>query len=315
MLKQELNVAIFIDCENVNPQIASYALQIAAQFGRVIVRRGYGNSQTLAGKWQSILVNEAFTPCLHYQNNGNKNGADLALALDAFELMFECKADVFCLVTNDSDFSFLCRKLRERGSKVYIIGEQKSSNALRSCCDMFFEFVPRFLPNLQTTKVTPPKTPAKPITPAANKTASNKAQNLTLSQAFKIICAVVQENTGAGKDDHIYLGVLANAVKNLNPHITPKNYDFANWSTMLKNCPDLNVEHPTNNTCFVSLKKATKTKAQAAKPVLKVEIKKEIPKEQANIAPNPPQISASNKAEQLPDVFYLPDENKQANNN
>jgi uncharacterized LabA/DUF88 family protein len=44
------------------------------------------------------------------------------LALDALAAMFDHRADNFFLVTSDSDFAYLCRKLRERGATVCIVG-------------------------------------------------------------------------------------------------------------------------------------------------------------------------------------------------
>lgn len=81
-------------------------------------------------------------PCLQYQYAAGKNTADIALALDAVEALFDQRADTFCLVTSDSDFAYLCRKLRERGATVYIVGEAKTPDALRNASDQFFEWLP-----------------------------------------------------------------------------------------------------------------------------------------------------------------------------
>ncbi|MCU1133171.1 NYN domain-containing protein [Stenotrophomonas maltophilia] len=116
-----------VDCDNVNPEIVDHALLMGAQFGRVVVRRGYGNHSTLTKRWQETLVRQAFTPCLQYQYAAGKNTADIALALDALEAMFDQRADTFCLVTSDSDFAYLCRKLRERGATVCIVGDGPAS--------------------------------------------------------------------------------------------------------------------------------------------------------------------------------------------
>jgi uncharacterized protein (TIGR00288 family) len=138
----EARVAVMVDCDNTKPEILEFALKVVAQFGRVVVRRGYGNHTTLANKWQEALVRLAFTPCLQYQYAAGKNTADIALALDAMETMFDQRAETFCLVTSDSDFAYLCRKLRERGSTVYIVGESKTPEALRNASDQFFEWTP-----------------------------------------------------------------------------------------------------------------------------------------------------------------------------
>lgn len=112
-----------------------------AQFGRVVLRRGYGNQATLGNTLAGTLVRLAFTPCLQCTYAKGKNTADIALARDAVEALFDSRADTFCLVTNDSDFSYLCRKLRERGATVYIVGEARTPDALRNASDQFFEWV------------------------------------------------------------------------------------------------------------------------------------------------------------------------------
>ncbi|MBR7206923.1 NYN domain-containing protein, partial [Pseudomonas aeruginosa] len=111
----DARVAVLVDCDNVSPDILEHALRVAAQYGRVVLRRGYGNQATLGSRWQDALVQQAFTPCLQYQYAAGKNTSDIALALDAMEALFDERADTFCLVTSDSDFAYLCRKLRERG--------------------------------------------------------------------------------------------------------------------------------------------------------------------------------------------------------
>lgn len=138
-------VAVLVDCDNVSPEILDYSLRVVAQFGRVVMRRGYGNHGTLGNRWQEALVRQAFTPCLQYQYAAGKNTADIALALDALEVLFDQRADTFCLVTSDSDFAYLCRKLRERGATVFIVGEPKTPDALRNASDQFFEWRRRAL--------------------------------------------------------------------------------------------------------------------------------------------------------------------------
>ncbi len=146
----ESRIAVLVDCDNTTPEILEYALRVVAQFGRVVLRRGYGNQNTLGKTWQEALVRQAFTPCLQYQYAAGKNTADIALALDALEAMFDHRADKFCLVTSDSDFAYLCRKLRERGATVCIVGESKTPEALRNASDQFFEWTPAPTANAET---------------------------------------------------------------------------------------------------------------------------------------------------------------------
>jgi hypothetical protein len=71
-LPSETRVAVLVDCDNTKPEILEHALKVVAQFGRVVVRRGYGNHATLANKWQEALARLAFTHCLQYQYAAGK---------------------------------------------------------------------------------------------------------------------------------------------------------------------------------------------------------------------------------------------------
>jgi hypothetical protein len=68
----ENRVAVLVDCDNTTPAILEYGLRMVAQFGRVVLRRGYGNHTTLTNKWQEALVRLAFTPCLQFQYAAGK---------------------------------------------------------------------------------------------------------------------------------------------------------------------------------------------------------------------------------------------------
>lgn len=52
----EFRVAVLVDCDTVSPEILEHALRMAAQFGRVVLRRGYGNQATLANKWHDVVA-------------------------------------------------------------------------------------------------------------------------------------------------------------------------------------------------------------------------------------------------------------------
>ena len=82
----------------------------------------------------------SFVPRLQYQPAPGKNTSDIALALDALEALLDSRADLFVVVTSDSDFSGLCHKLRERGGVVHIVGESKAPATLRRSADQFHEW-------------------------------------------------------------------------------------------------------------------------------------------------------------------------------
>jgi uncharacterized protein (TIGR00288 family) len=226
----DARVAVLVDCDNTAPEILEYALRVVAQFGRVVVRRGYGNHATLANKWQEALVRLAFTPCLQYQYVAGKNTSDIALALDAIEVLFDGRADTFCLVTSDSDFAYLCRKLRERGATVHIVGEAKSPDALRNASDQFFEWA-KPEPDPESPQVT--SQALKPGTKPAEPAKSEPPKPLPKQRPKFVVDAValLAADTSDGK---VGISMLGSYLKRADPSFTPKKYGHASLLNMLK---------------------------------------------------------------------------------
>ncbi len=245
-------VAVLVDCDNTTPEILEYALRVVAQFGRVVVRRGYGNHATLANKWQEALVRLAFTPCLQYQYAAGKNTADIALALDAVEALFDRRADTFCLVTSDSDFAYLCRKLRERGATVHIVGEAKTPDALRNASDQFFEWLP-------------PEPPAEPAgSAAAAKAAPPPAPKPAPKKRPKAVLNAVSLLAADTPDGRVGLGALGQYLKRTDPGFSPKAHGHAALSDMVRAYPELLLTQENNSGHWVSLKPKAAAPASAS---------------------------------------------------
>ena len=239
--EHDSRVAVLVDCDNTTPEILEYALRVVAQFGRVVLRRGYGNHSTLASKWQEAMVRLAFTPCLQYQYAAGKNTSDIALALDALEALFDRRADTFCLVTSDSDFAYLCRKLRERGATVHIVGEAKSPDALRNASDQFFEWV-----KPATTVDDPPEKPQ--VKEAANKSEGAKKEppKPVGKQRPKFVVEAVALLTGDTVEGKVPLSPLGSYLRRTYPSFSPQVYGHSGLLDMLKTY-DLLALHQENN--------------------------------------------------------------------
>lgn len=227
-LSPDVKVAVLVDCDNVPPDILDYAARVAAQFGRVVLRRGYGNIHTLSHRWQDALVRMAFTPCLQYQFASGKNTADIALALDALEAHFDLRANTFCVVTSDSDFAFLSRKLRERGSTVCVVGEEKTPEALRNASDQFFEWTPE---TTAAATVEVGTRTSDAVRDDASKPASVnppvKRRPGFLIEAVKLLAG----NTDEGK---VVVSKLGDYLKRADPAFSPRTYGHSGLMSMIR---------------------------------------------------------------------------------
>jgi uncharacterized protein (TIGR00288 family) len=224
----ESRVAVLVDCDNLQPPILDHALRFVAQFGRVVVRRGYGNSSTLSGgSWRAKLTDLAFTPCLQYQYASGKNTADIALALDAIEMLFDEIVDTFCLVTSDSDFAHLCRKLRERGALVCIVGEEKTPSALRNASDHFSEWEPG------ADSVSSEAIKSATDNSGNNGKSSDTARPLSKQRPLVVVRAVAML-AGDSPEGKVNLSTLGNYLRRTDPSFTPSTYGHSGLLDMLR---------------------------------------------------------------------------------
>jgi uncharacterized protein (TIGR00288 family) len=144
MEKMDYKIALMIDSENVSPKYIKSVMNEIAKYGKIVIARFYGDLNNLSKEWHITAQDFAIKPMHQYNVASGKNAADMALALDAQEMMYQQKVNTFFLVTSDSDFTPLAIKLKEGGMHVVGVGnEKKVSNAFKTACNEFkyFEYL------------------------------------------------------------------------------------------------------------------------------------------------------------------------------
>ena len=115
-------VMLLIDADNVSADVIEQAVQrTLAEHGAVHVRRAYCNAET-ALKQQALFKRLSVRPMVNL--SAGKNSTDIALAVDALDLVIAERPDVVVLVSSDSDFAPLVIRLREKGCRVCGLGQQ-----------------------------------------------------------------------------------------------------------------------------------------------------------------------------------------------
>ena len=168
-------LAILIDADNTSPRIAAGLFEEIAKFGEASVRRINGDfSSPRLKSWKEILQKYAIDPYQQFAYTSGKNASDIALVIDAMDLLHSGRFDGFCLVSSDSDFTRLASRLREQGSDVYVFGEQKTPESFRQACRRFI-YTENLLPDAQiaTLEGGPPRRALEP--PSAAIPLLNKA--------------------------------------------------------------------------------------------------------------------------------------------
>lgn len=136
-MEEKTQFAVLIDAENVSAKYASIIFEELEKYGFASCRRIYGNWSRGSGWKEEILLEYSIIPIQQFSYTAGKNSTDMAMVIDAMDLLYQNKVDGFCLVTSDSDFTRLAMRLREENKYVIGMGESKTPPALTRACNRF----------------------------------------------------------------------------------------------------------------------------------------------------------------------------------
>ncbi|MBO5077247.1 MAG: NYN domain-containing protein [Clostridia bacterium] len=137
-MEKRNNFAVLIDADNVSPERFERIFGELSLWGNATYRRIYGNwADYNRSALKEKLVEYALTPVQQFNYIKGKNATDIALVVDAMDILYTGTVDGFCIVTNDSDFTRLALRLRESGMIVIGMGDDVAASSFRAACNDF----------------------------------------------------------------------------------------------------------------------------------------------------------------------------------
>jgi predicted nuclease of predicted toxin-antitoxin system len=150
-------VMLFIDADNVSASVIEQAIaRVLADHGAVHVRRAHCTAEA-AVNHQQLFKRLSIRPIVNLATG--KNSTDIALAVDAIDLVAAERPQVVVIVSSDSDFAPLVIRLREKGCRVLGIGQMgKTGDESRGVYDGFVDL--EHVKARPAARSAPAKTPA-----------------------------------------------------------------------------------------------------------------------------------------------------------
>lgn len=138
-MTSEKRIALLIDAENISAQYADNIMEEVSNYGVCSYKRIYGSWERIVHtKWEGEINKNSLKPMMQINNTRGKNATDSALIIDAMDILYQGNVEVFCIVSSDSDFTSLARRLMESGVMVIGMGESdKATEALENAYDKF----------------------------------------------------------------------------------------------------------------------------------------------------------------------------------
>ena len=238
-------LAVLIDADNTSWKIADRLFEEIAQLGEASVRRIYGDftREGLRG-WTGILAKHAIIAHQQFAYVTGKNASDIALVIDAMDLMHSGRFDGFCLISSDSDFTRLAARIREQGLDVFGFGERKTPESFRQACRRFI-YTENLLLGAQVQ---------------ADAATQVKTQQTPGGAVPLLKTAIAQMDS---EDGWVGLGALGTRLANLAADFDPRSYGVGKLSDLVRKSGAFEIDQSEGRRLRVRLKPEGAT---AAKP-------------------------------------------------
>ena len=219
-MEHKPRVALLIDADNSPASKIDVILNELSTFGETNIRRAYGNwkKNELKG-WEEMLHEHAIRPIQQFDYTKGKNASDMAMVIDALELLYTDRPDAFGIVSSDADFTPLVMHLRAKGSAVYGFGAQKTPEPFVNACSRFL-----FLDKLASeTGGVGDATPAAPL----------RVPTSQLKQDAKLVTLLRNAvQAAAGDDGWARVGAVGQQIAN-QASFDPRNYGYSTLTKLL----------------------------------------------------------------------------------
>src|SRR5438270_13482398 len=150
-MEQKLKIAVFIDFDNIEIGVKSTlhrefdvaaVLDALKERGEIVTKFAYANWGRQESATRALSEHAVQMVQRDPSPRGDKNGADINLALDALEMAFtHDHINAYAIVSGDSDFIALVNKLKQYDKRVFVVGGRAfTSTILQKNCHEFISY-------------------------------------------------------------------------------------------------------------------------------------------------------------------------------
>jgi len=150
-MEKQLKLAVFIDFDNIEIGVkttlqrefdVAAVLDALKERGEIVTKFAYANWGRMEGSTRALSEHAVQMVQRDPSPRGDKNGADINLALDALEMALRHEhINAFAIVSGDSDFIALVNKLKQYDKTVFVVGGRAfTSTILQKNCHEFISY-------------------------------------------------------------------------------------------------------------------------------------------------------------------------------
>ena len=215
-------IVVLIDADNTQLSKMDKVMREISTYGRIIVKRAYGNwKKENLKNWEDEVKRLAIKAVQQFDYVTGKNVTDMAMVIDAVDLLHTGIYDAFVIVASDSDYTPIAIKLHESGVYVIGVGEKKTPEAFRNSCDEFI-----YLENLTE----------KELAKADDKEIEHDDSDTNIKEIHSLLKIAFEKY----QDDDGYVNVSSAGtfIKRTKPDFDLRSYGYVKLPDLIEDYPD-----------------------------------------------------------------------------
>ncbi len=215
MKDSKFNIAVLIDGDNAQAKLIKELIEEVSKYGKATIRRIYGDwTIPQMNSWKEIINQYSINPIQKFNYTTGKNSTDSSLIIDAMDILHSNSVDGFCIVSSDSDFTGLAKRIREEGLFVMGIGRKTTPIAFVNSCEIF-TFSENLLPKTELVE-------EKKVT----KTKFPKLNIKIIDKAFDI---------SINEEEEAFIAKVGLSLRKIDPSFDSRTYGFKTLTQLFEN--------------------------------------------------------------------------------
>lgn len=227
MNETKFNIAFLIDGDNAQAKLIKELIEEVSKYGKATIRRIYGDwTNVHMNSWKETINQYSINPIQKFSYTTGKNSTDSSLIIDAMDILHSKSVDGFCIVSSDSDYTGLAKRIREEGMFVMGIGRATTPIAFVNSCEIF-----TFIENLAQAEEEIKPLPAKEKD--NNKTPKNNNKKIVSTDSAKkgfpkINMRLIDKafEIATSEEEETYISKVGTSLRKIDPSFDSRTYGF-----------------------------------------------------------------------------------------
>jgi len=228
METNERRFALLVDSENASPSDIKELIEQLNVLGNILYKRVYGDFTSMqSSSWKQPINEFSLTPIQQFSYTNGKNATDSKMIIDAMDILYSGHVNAFCIMSSDSDFTSIAKRLKESGIFVCGAGKATTPQSFVTSCDRFF------------TLLDGKEKKAKLGSLSAEKSKQPEAQPDEVKE--EIVIQHIKRIFSSHDDPEILLSNLMNTIYRTFPNFESKDYGYKRPIDFFRKHPEFHI--------------------------------------------------------------------------